>query len=100
MTREIASMTASGAGVRFGKLADLASSRLRASSLFAGTRHADAGPSCTDIWESAVSGSWTDASKWSTGVVPSGSENACVTVAGTYTVTLTGTHAINTARRC
>lgn len=44
---------------------------------------------CTDDWNSASSGSWNLATNWSTGI-PTSSDNACITVAGTYTVTLNG----------
>ncbi len=44
---------------------------------------------CDTSWQSPVSGSWTDASKWSNGV-PSSPSAACITVSGAYTVTLTG----------
>ena len=44
---------------------------------------------CDTSWSSAVSGNWNDASKWSAGI-PTSSTNACITVNGTYTVTLPG----------
>jgi len=44
---------------------------------------------CTDSWKSAVSGSWATASDWSTGV-PVSTDDVCITVAGTYTVTVPG----------
>jgi uncharacterized repeat protein (TIGR01451 family) len=43
---------------------------------------------CDTSWGSAVSGNWDDATKWTSGV-PNG-VNACITVAGTYTVTVRG----------
>jgi fibronectin-binding autotransporter adhesin len=43
---------------------------------------------CDTSWASAVSGNWDDATKWTSGV-PNG-VNACITVAGTYTVTVRG----------
>ena len=52
-----------------------------------GTGIARAAGTCTDSWKSAVNGDWSEASKWSTGKVPSSTAEACITVAGTYTVT-------------
>src|ERR1700722_4765646 len=52
--------------------------------------------SCTDSWKTATSGSWTTAANWSTGVVPTSSDNVCITVAGTYAVTLTGSGSAST----
>ena len=46
------------------------------------------GPTCTDSWKAAASGSWATGSNWSNGVPPTSSDNACITVAGTYTVTV------------
>jgi hypothetical protein len=51
---------------------------------------------CTDHWKTAASGAWSTASNWSTGVVPSSTDDACITKAGTYTVTLNGEAAANT----
>ena len=39
-------------------------------------------------WKDPVSGSWTDASKWSTGTVPGPSDHAYITTPGNYTVTI------------
>jgi hypothetical protein len=44
-------------------------------------------PACTDSWKTAASGNWDTPADWSTGVVPGASDTACITVAGTYTVT-------------
>jgi hypothetical protein len=44
-------------------------------------------PACTDSWKTATSGNWDTAANWSTGVVPGSADVACITVAGTYTVT-------------
>jgi hypothetical protein len=41
-----------------------------------------------DTWKSAVSGSWGTPTDWSSGEVPSNTEEACITLPGTYTVTL------------
>jgi hypothetical protein len=43
---------------------------------------------CSDSWIGG-SGSWGDTSHWSTGAVPTSADDACITAAGTYTVTLT-----------
>src|SRR6185312_2188565 len=45
-------------------------------------------PSGTIAWQNAVSGNWSDATKWVGGVVPGASDVAAITVGGTYTVTL------------
>jgi len=45
---------------------------------------------CTDSWAKPVSGLWTTAEDWSTGKVPSSSDNVCITTPGTYTVTVNG----------
>ncbi|MFN8574136.1 MAG: DUF11 domain-containing protein [Gemmatimonadaceae bacterium] len=47
-------------------------------------------PPCTVFWKSGVSGNWTDASKWSSGAVPGGTDVACLSAPGTYTVTVQG----------
>jgi uncharacterized repeat protein (TIGR01451 family) len=52
-----------------------------------GTAAAQTLPACTDSWAAAVSGAWDDASMWTAGV-PGGDAVSCITVAGTYTVTL------------
>ena len=52
--------------------------------------------SCTDSWKTATSGSWTTAGNWSTGVVPTSTDHVCITVAGTYTVTITGSASAGT----
>ena len=43
---------------------------------------------CEVTWMSPVTGSWADASKWSTGAVPTAADNVCISVDGTYTVRL------------
>jgi hypothetical protein len=57
---------------------------------------ASAGPSCSDIWIGG-NGDWNDASDWSTGNVPAGTDTVCITAtttttpaaaADTYTVTV------------
>jgi hypothetical protein len=53
-----------------------------------------AGPliTCQNSWN-GTSGAWSDASRWSAGHVPTSSEDACITAAGTYTVTASGADA-------
>jgi hypothetical protein len=46
-----------------------------------------AASSCNDSWKSAVSGAWSAAADWTAGV-PVGASDVCITVPGTYTVTL------------
>src|SRR3954464_4062349 len=43
-----------------------------------------------NAWKSAVSGNWTDATRWSLGHVPTATEDVSITVAGSYTVTAPG----------
>ncbi len=43
--------------------------------------------SCNDSWKNPVSGAWSDSGNW-TGGVPDGTSDVCITVPGTYTVTL------------
>jgi hypothetical protein len=43
---------------------------------------------CTDSWKLSVSGDWGTASNWSTGQVPVSTDDVCITIPGTYTVTL------------
>ncbi|MGA2211498.1 MAG: hypothetical protein ABSH30_17935, partial [Acidimicrobiales bacterium] len=43
---------------------------------------------CTDSWKAATSGLWNTATNWSTGSVPTSTSAACITLAGTYTVTI------------
>ncbi len=56
----------------------------------AGTGIARAAGTCTDSWKTAVNGKWSEAAKWSTGAVPTSTDEVCITVAGTYTVTAEG----------
>src|SRR5438105_9868890 len=44
---------------------------------------------CDTSWKSPANGLWADAANWDNGV-PDGSHVACITVAGTYTVTVSG----------
>jgi hypothetical protein len=43
---------------------------------------------CTDEWTNTSGGSWGTASNWSKDAVPGNTDEACITHAGTYTVTL------------
>src|SRR5271167_1141050 len=50
----------------------------------------------TVSWKSGVSGNWnTDPSDWSTGTVPGAGDDATISVAGGYTVSLTSAVTIN-----
>jgi hypothetical protein len=51
---------------------------------------------CTDSWKTATSGLWNTATNWSTGAVPTSSSAACITAAGTYTVTVVNSGAAGT----
>jgi hypothetical protein len=44
---------------------------------------------CTISWTAATSGSWSNGTSWTPNRVPTASDDVCITVAGTYTVTLT-----------
>ena len=46
-------------------------------------------------WKSAVSGNWSDGTKWDTGVPPSLTDDAVIAVDGTYAVTLDGNITVN-----
>jgi len=50
---------------------------------------------CSIDWASGVSGLWTDASKWSPARVPTSSDDVCITVSGTYSVTLNGSATVD-----
>ena len=41
---------------------------------------------CTDSWTNAAGGSWFNAANWSTKAVPGPTDEACITLAGTYSV--------------
>jgi hypothetical protein len=53
------------------------------------------GGTCTRSWSAGVDGSWTDGTKWTPAGVPGASDDVCITVGGTYTVTLTGAQSVN-----
>ncbi|HTU78992.1 MAG TPA: IPT/TIG domain-containing protein [Solirubrobacteraceae bacterium] len=44
---------------------------------------------CQDSWTNTAGGSWAEGANWSNKAPPTTSEEACITVNGTYTVTLT-----------
>jgi hypothetical protein len=44
--------------------------------------------SCSDSWKSPVSGLWGVPTNWSNGQIPGGKDSVCITLPGTYTVTL------------
>ncbi len=46
------------------------------------------GAGCTDTWKAAVSGLWGVPANWSTGQIPGNTDDVCITLPGTYTVTL------------
>src|SRR5437773_7922550 len=48
-----------------------------------------AGATCDTSWASAASGFWDLPGNWTSGV-PDGTKNACITLAGTYAVTVRG----------
>jgi Bacterial Ig-like domain (group 3) len=49
-----------------------------------------AGPSCGDSWTNAAGGTWSTGADWSTGAPPTASQHACITIALTAPVVLTG----------
>ena len=50
---------------------------------------------CSNSWLAAEDGAWTDATKWSSGTAPISTDDVCIDVAGTYTVTLNGNRSVN-----
>ena len=50
---------------------------------------------CTDSWKNTSGGNFGTAADWSTGSVPSSSDDACITAAGTYTVTDSATYSVH-----
>ena len=44
--------------------------------------------SCTDSWKAPVSGLWGVGANWSDGQIPTGTDDVCITLPGSYTVTL------------
>jgi len=55
---------------------------------WAGGAQARAAAGCTDSWKSAISGAWANPAEWSSGKIPVSTDSVCITVHGTYTVTL------------
>lgn len=47
-------------------------------------------PACTKAWAAPTSGAWLDAARWSPAGVPNAADIVCVSVPGTYTVTVVG----------
>jgi len=60
-----------------------------------GPKYSYQAAACSDAWINPVSGSWSTAADWSTGSVPTGTDNVCITTPGEYTVTLTGSASVN-----
>ncbi len=50
---------------------------------------------CTDSWTNAAGGSWFTPGNWSTKAVPSSTDEACITLAGTYTVEMAQTSPVS-----
>jgi hypothetical protein len=49
----------------------------------------------TIAWSAAVSGNWSDSTKWTGGVVPTAADDVVITMAGTYTITLDTNPTVN-----
>ncbi|HEX7134031.1 MAG TPA: DUF4214 domain-containing protein [Iamia sp.] len=47
-------------------------------------------PACSRSWAAPVSGSWSDPTKWTGGIVPLPTDHVCIFGAATFTVTLAG----------
>src|ERR1700686_5040462 len=60
--------------------------------LFAGSASA---AGCTNTWTNTAGGSWFNAANWSSKAVPSSSDEACITAAGTYTVEMSQTSTVS-----
>ncbi|HEX7134032.1 MAG TPA: DUF4214 domain-containing protein [Iamia sp.] len=45
-------------------------------------------PACTKTWTNTAGGSWDTAAGWSGGTLPTSTDHVCITVAGTYTVSV------------
>ena len=63
--------------------------------LVASAASAAAAQACSISWTSASGGSWGTASNWSTGKVPASTDDVCITLPGSYTVTLGATGGLN-----
>src|ERR1700687_517646 len=53
-----------------------------------------ASPTCDVSWKAAANGNWSDGANWSTGAAPTSSQNACITLDGTYIITLHGSASV------
>ncbi len=53
-----------------------------------------AAPACTTSWTNPAGGDWSTASDWSTGVVPTSTQAACVTIPVSAPVVVQGTYAV------
>ncbi len=53
---------------------------------------------CQDTWKNTKGGSWFEGASWSTKAPPTSTEEACITEAGTYTVTMTQTSSAVTVK--
>jgi hypothetical protein len=51
---------------------------------------------CEDSWTNAAGGNWFEGTNWSKKAPPTSTEEACITEAGTYTVTMTQTSGTGT----
>src|ERR1019366_7831124 len=49
---------------------------------------------CTDNWTNTAGGAWSTATEWSEGTVPGLADVACITLAGTYTVTMSASASV------
>src|ERR1039458_3802894 len=49
---------------------------------------------CTDNWTNTAGGAWSTATDWSEGTVPGLADVACITLAGTYTVTMSASASV------
>jgi hypothetical protein len=49
---------------------------------------ATAAQACDETWNNASGGSWNTATDWTPNAVPSSNQSVCITLSGTYTVTL------------
>ena len=50
---------------------------------------------CNKTWTSPVNGLWTDEANWTPAIVPGLTDNVCISVDGSYTVTLRGSSRVN-----
>ena len=64
--------------------------------VIAGSALAAHAQTCSVSWVNAGGGAWTTGSNWSTGVVPGPTDDVCISLDGSYTVTLNGGATVNT----